>query len=270
MKNNTLAACLALALAALPGYASADGLGALAWSKLARQLAAGDCAGAVKVLNADLAEKSPQAYLLAGSMYEHGACVRRDWKRAMGFYVQAHDGGQPAAALRLAAGFAAPENGPDIAAAIWWAGRSQEIIIDCGIGPIDDPERFVELLRGWSKPRLEHCNYVIGVMSTIAGEVQYPPRAILYGADLDMTLRFLPAVPAFEVKMGKAAQFQVLGVPNYDRPLNERAAKAVAAEFQHTIRQLAIRAVARYPQPAGIDPQSAVLLQLKFNVEKKL
>jgi hypothetical protein len=268
MKNTTLPACLALTLAALPGYATADGLGALASSQLARQLATGDCAGAVKALNANLAEKSPQAYLLAGSMYEHGACVGRDWKRAMGFYVQAHDGGQPAAALRLAAGFAAPENGPDIAAAIWWAGRGQGLGIDCSLGLIDDPERFVELLRGWSKSRLEQCNYVIGVLSTIAGEVQYPPRAISYGADLDMTLRFQPAGPAFEVKMGKAAQFQVLGVPNYDRPLNERTAKAVAAEFEHTVRQVVKRAVARYPQPAGIDPQWALLLPLKFNVKK--
>jgi hypothetical protein len=268
MKKNTLPAGLALVLAALPGYAAADGLGALASSKLARQLAAGDCAGAIKVLNAELAEKSPQAYLLAGTMYEHGACVGRDWKRAMGFYVQAHDGGQPAAALRLAAGFAAPENGPDIAAAIWWAGRGQEQSMDCGVKPIDDPERFVELLRGWSKSRLEQCNYVIGVLSTIAGELQYPPRAAAYGADLDMTVRFVPAVPAFQVKMGKATQFQVLGVPNYDRPLDERAAKAVAAEFQHTVRELLKRAVARYPQPAGIDPQWALLLPVKFIVEK--
>lgn len=270
MKNNTPAACLALALAALPGYAAADGLGPLASSQLARQLAAGDCAGAVKKINADLAEKSPAALLLAGSMYEHGACVGRDWKRAMGLYVQAHDGGQQAAAWRLAAGFAAPENGPDIAAALWWAGKaSPALLAGCGLGTVDDPERFVEQLRAWAKPRLEQCNYVVGVMSTIAGEVQYPARATLYGVDLDIMLRFLPALPALELKMGKAAQFQVLGVPNRDRALSERNAKGVEAEFEHTVRQVARRAVARYPQPAGIDPRKEVLLPLQFIMEKR-
>jgi hypothetical protein len=269
MKKNRLPAWLALLLAALPGHAAADGLGALASSKLVRQLAAGDCAGAIKVLNADLAEKSPQAFLLAGTMYEHGACVGRDWKRAMGLYVQAHDGGQPEAALRLAAGFAAPENGPDIAAAIWWAGRGRQISMDCGLDPIDDPERLVELLRGWSKSRLEQCNYVIGVMSTIAGEAQYAPRAAVFGADVDITLRFLPAVPAVELQMGPSAPFQVLGAPNGDLPLNPRSAKGVAAELENTLRALASRAIARYPQPAGIDPRAAVPLQLKFIMEKK-
>lgn len=268
MTKNILPACLALLLAALPGYAAAKGLGALASSKLARQLAAGDCAGAIKVLNAELAEKSPQAYLLAGTMYEHGACVGRDWKRAMGLYVQAHDGGQQAAALRLAAGFAAPENGPDIAAAIWWSGRAGQEFAGCGLGSVDDPDRFVALLRGWSKPQLEQCNYVIGVMTTIAGEAQYPPRATLFGLDVDIMVRFLPAVPAVELKMGRAAHFQVLGVRNDDLPLNERSAKTVAAEFEHTLREVASRAIARYPQPSGIDPRLAVPLQLKFIVEK--
>jgi hypothetical protein len=47
-----------------------------------------------RALNAGLALKRPESLLLAGTMYALGICVRRDWNRAMGFYVQAHDVGR--------------------------------------------------------------------------------------------------------------------------------------------------------------------------------
>lgn len=120
-----------------------------------------DCNAAVKQLKVGLDEARPEVALLAGSMYENGICVKRSWDHAVTFYVQAYDGGQLEAAERLAAGYADPVQGPDVAAALWWSLRgrvgpqfSGNSSCAAGTEAEQDPDRFVAALRGWEPARL--------------------------------------------------------------------------------------------------------------------
>jgi TPR repeat protein len=203
---------LALALALLAGGAQARTDGERAARDIGERLRASDCKGAVTALNAGLKQGHAEVALLAGSMYENGVCVSSDWQRAVSFYSQAYEDGQAEAASRLAAGFAAPENGPDIAAALWWAnrGRAQaaqtQANVGCAVSPeaAGDPELFVAELRTWPQARLLLCNYIAGVMSTLAAEVQYPSRAIRAAMGSDVYLRFQPAVPRIDMIHGES------------------------------------------------------------------
>jgi len=144
-----------VALAMLAGGAQARTDGEKAVVGIGELLKANDCAGAVKALNAGLQTGYPEVALLAGTMFEAGFCVKKNWDKAVGFYTQAHEGGIREGALRLAAGFADTANGPDAAAALWWAKRAR---LDAGtctsrLPDIDDPDRFVEALRAWPASR---------------------------------------------------------------------------------------------------------------------
>lgn len=86
--------------------------GALAVDAIRGSIAAQNCQQAVDRLKSGLKNEYPEVFLLAGSMYENGICVRRDWDRAVTFYVQAHDAGEKDGAARIAAGYADPANGP--------------------------------------------------------------------------------------------------------------------------------------------------------------
>lgn len=76
--------------------------------------------------------------------------------------MQAHQGGLPEAAERLAAGYADPANGPDAAAALWWnlQGRSGVRTEACAISAeaSKDPDRFVAELQGRAPAKLATCN----------------------------------------------------------------------------------------------------------------
>lgn len=170
----------ALALALLAGGAQARTDGEKAVAGIGERLRAKDCAGAAKALNAGLQAGYPEAALLAGTMFEAGFCVNRNWDKAIGLYTQAHDGGIREGALRLAAGFAAAANGPDTAAALWWAKRAGLDADHCTarLPDTDDPERFVAALREWQPDALAVCNFVVGEMAFIAAEARYPMEGV--------------------------------------------------------------------------------------------
>ena len=167
------------------------------------RITAKDCAGAIKLLNAGLAADSPRMALLAGNMYEQGICLKPNLDRAAGYYITAHNGGERAAAYRLAAAYASREAGPDAAAALWWLrqtdgkyGREH-----CGVDDAakDDPDRFVAVLQTWTPARLAACNYLAGVVATIAGEVQYPKTPHQFEPDGTVMVRFTPALSKIDI-----------------------------------------------------------------------
>jgi hypothetical protein len=263
-------ACLALALAALPVAAHAGRLpaGQAAVESVMDHIRSADCKGAVGALNAGLAENHPEVALLAGSMYDNGVCVRRDWQRAVQFYVQAHDGGHAGAVYRLAAGFAAPENGPDIAAALWWASRIRPAVMEaCAVtgAAADDPDLFVAALNAWPQKRLAHCNYIVGVMSTLAGEMRYPDRPLSFAVGADIEMRFVPAVPRMDLRPTGSTEFTMLGIVDGNEQ-NERYSKRMTAAFLDTVRALSERAIKRYPQPPGIHPESQAVMRFTFTI----
>lgn len=228
-----------------------------------------DCGNAVRELNAGLAKGYPEVALLAGAMFEEGTCLKRDWNRAATFYVQAHEGGQRAARYRLASGYAAPAGGPDMAAALWWANqRGDPVVPACGVSEAagDNPDRFVAELQAWQPTRLQACNYTVGVMSTLAGDLEYPEMARTFSLTGTLHVRFLPSIPQVNVKSTEAGELQFRGV-DYADVLVDRKGRSVTGAFVSNMRQLSDRALKRYPQPAGIDPALAVDVHFVFSLE---
>lgn len=233
-----------------------------------------DCGGAVERLKAGLKAGHPEVALLAGSMYEHGICVKASWDNAVTFYAQAHQGGQMEAAERLAAGFADPARGPDAAAALWWqlqgrgGGRTQRCTVSRQAET--DPDRFVAELKTWQPARLAICNYIAGVISTISSEVKYPGRARAYGLGGEVTLRFLPGVPRIELKKGDSETYQLYGVIDGDTLRDrdrDRDSGPMAGFFEQSMRGVASYALRRYPQPPGIAADAQIVVKYVFELK---
>lgn len=216
---------------------------------LAGRLAAGDCPGAVGFLREGLKGIHPDIALLAGSMYENGLCLKPDWDKAVTLYTQAHHGGLREGADRLAAGFADPANGPDMAAALWWGMQGHTGRIEgCQVSreAEKDPDRFVAELKAWHPVQLAACNYAVGVMSTVSAEAKRPPRREAGGTGAAVVLHFLPAVPRVDLESGGDA------------------ATGKAATFEAEVRMTAERALRRYPRPDGIPPASRITVIYDF------
>lgn len=264
---------LLAALLSLPASAAETAFGRQAAGAIVDRIAAKDCSGAVEDLKAGLKRGFDEVSLLAGSMYDNGVCVRRDWDRAVAFYAKAWDGGMKEAADRLAAGYAAPENGGDIAAALWWANRGRGQagqaygIKNCTVGAtaVDDPDRMVEEMKSWEPARLTSCKYMLGVMSTMAAEVKYPAVAQRYGIGGSVVLRFMPGVPRIEIEKSDLREFEPLS-RNQGDMTRERATKTIA-RFEKTINEVAERALRRYPNPGGIEADTAISVRYVFTMD---
>ncbi|MGJ7917419.1 hypothetical protein ACI48D_18335 [Massilia sp. LXY-6] len=261
-------------LASLLGWSAAAGAatpnpGADAANLVKTRLAAKDCGEAVTELKAGLKQGYREVVLLAAAMHDRGFCVKRDWNRAADFYAQAYQAGMKEAADFLAAGFAAPENGPDVAAALWWASRGRGYAAKgCTVSPAaaDDPDRFVAELATWPQSRRAACNYVAGVLSTIVAEVKYPATAQNYLIEGDIHLRFLPGVPRIDLRMENVSELD----PLERRPnglMRDRSLKKLSADFEKMIDDISKRALQRYPQPEGIPADTVVELSYRFRFD---
>lgn len=249
---------------AAPKAAAADS----ALEDVRRYIEARDCEGAVSRLKGWLKQGEPKVFLLAATMYDNGLCVKRDWTKAVDFYVIAFEKGLPEAAERLAAGYADPGNGPDIAAALWWARKGRSFRLPaCRVSKDveDDPEGFVTELGVWPQERLTRCNYMVGVLSTISAELSYPKTASEFHVGGDVTLRFLPGQARIEVKQEESREYALLGWVDGDA-FRDRWRPDVTSSFEKTMSKLAKRALARYPQPAGIPADMKVETTYSFSV----
>lgn len=243
-----LGLALILALPATGVHARTDGEKAV--NGIGERLRANDCEGVAKALNAGLQAGYPEVALMAGTMFEAGFCLKKDWSRAVGFYTQAYDGGIREGALRLAAGFAAAANGPDAAAALWWARRAK-LHEDCmaGLPDADDPDRFVDALRAWPAEKLKTCNHVAGTMAFMSAEVRYPMEGVGREIAARVKITFTPARHHFRSEA--------------------RGATGPAQEGLAAIVERAISlAGARYPTPEGIPASLEVPFNLVVDTDK--
>lgn len=260
-----LAAPLALLLLA-PGAALAGAqTRSDAVESVMDRIADGDCGMAVSRLKTGLGLEYPEMMELAGSMYENGLCVKRDWQRAVTFYVQAHGAGVRSAASRLAAGYADPANGPDVAAALWWAETAgTRSSAACKVGKTD-PDAFVAELGRWPQEKLTVCNYITGVMATLSGELRYPARAGSLGVGGAVALRFHAGVPRIDVRMSEREEFRLLGIMDGE-DLRDRGTRAVTGSFESELRRVSDRALKRYPHPGGIPADTTIDTRFEFTV----
>jgi len=234
-----------------------------------KEIENGDCQGAVSALNKGLASRYPEVQLLAASLYENGACLKASWRRAENLYLLAYQGGQKMAAYRLAAGAAAPENGPDVATALWWATRAGLRHGSClpSAAALDDAELFLGEIKTWPESRVAACNYVAGVMSTMVAEVRYPAQAINWTVEGDVIIAFRPAQADIALTLNGTEQRLRTGAYNGDR-LWEQNDKAIGSAFVQAVRAVADRALQRYPQPPGIAPEfPEAKVQMRFTMQ---
>jgi hypothetical protein len=275
MRFTLLLAAAGAALLSLPAFGDESSYGRTRVSEIMDRIAVKDCAGAVGDLNAALKKDYAEVQLLAGTMYEHGVCVKRDWDRAVPFYIQSWQGGIKDAANRLAAGYAAPENA-DVAAALWWASRERDRdgrvggiakLTGCTVNPAatGDMDRFVAELQTWPQSRLASCNYMTGVMATIAAELRYPTVAGRYDVGGDVNVRFLPGVPRVDLKLGAIRTIQMSGWIDGDAT---RERESIAKDgFKQALNQVTARALGRYPHPDDIPADTLVEFTYRFDVE---
>jgi hypothetical protein len=251
MKNKALKLGLVVALAilAIPAQARTDGQRAV--GGVGERLRANDCEGAIKNLNAGLVAGYPEVELLAGTLFESGTCVTRDWNKAVRFYSQASEGGMRDGALRLAAGFAANKNGPDMAAAMWWARHAGLQVDNCTphLPKTDDPDQFVQDLRAWPAHQLALCNYAVGVLSLVSTEARYPATGVAREIEGRLEIEYVPATSRFKVNPGHATGPATRG-------LAEVFARALAF------------ATTRYRKPEGIDPAWTISFILVVDTDK--
>lgn len=247
-KRRKLGILLALALQAGCALAATDGEQAVIG--IGERMKAQDCAGAVERLNAGLAERHPEVVLLAGNMFETGACVKPDWNRAVGYYAQAFEAGMREGALRLAAGFAAVAHGPDPAAALWWARRAKLPVDRCmaRLPKTEDPDRFVEELGKWPGQELAACNYVVGVLSFVHAETRHPIHGVKHEASGRIDVEYLPSQSYFHGTVVNSTG---------------RATRDIS-EAWSTIQ---FQAGKLYAKPAGIDPYWKIPFTLLVGID---
>lgn len=238
-----------LASCAHGAHARTDGQQAV--NAVGERIRAGDCEGVIKRLNAGLGAGYPEVALLAGNLFETGGCVKKDWDKAAHFYSVAHDGGMKEGALRLAAGFAADAQGPDRAAALWWARRAGLEAGRCTVNlpKTDDPDRFVEELHKWPQQELAVCNYAVGIMSFVSAEARYPMAGVSREIEGRVEVDYLPAIFNFSTR-----------APDATRPAQYALGEVIAKAESN--------AGARYSKPAGIDRAWVIPFVLIVDAEK--
>jgi len=231
----------------------------------------GDCALAVKRLNAGLPAKYPDLLLLAGAMYEHGVCLKANWDRAARMYSLAHDVGHQAGAYRLVAGYALPGGQPS--AALWWASKFQPSLLPetcrSGVAVVDDVDSFAATLAAWPAARLQGCNYVVGVLAAVVGEMDYPSEAQHFRLRGAVGMSFVPAEPAMTWSTQEFEVVPFSGVVDGDS-VRDRNSSVLRKTFERHLESLGKAALQRYPKPAeGVDPGWRMGRQFVFDLKLK-
>jgi len=213
-------------------------------------VAAADCAAATARLNAGIAKSYPEVFTLAGVMFEDGLCLKPNWDRALGFYERALAAGQGGIAARIAAGYAAPIGGRDLATALWWSIRARTALpAPCAsVAPLAaDADKFVAALNAWPAGQLRACAYAAAVMATVQADAESP--ALGAGTNLRGSYKVTLLPAQGKVDINDDAVLAAGGAPTAsdDRDASE-AKRALSARLVRT----AERALKRYERPAGI------------------
>lgn len=243
----------------------------------AEQLAAGsvraalearDCPKAVQHLKDGLSARHPGLYLIAGTMYEEGLCLKPDWERAQRYYQAGLEAGHRGGQFKIIAGLA---HGPrDIAAALWWAQRGLPgaMPAPCLVEPAihEVPERYVAALQSWPVGQVAACVYTAGVLAMITGDVQYPPDSMGLQLTGRVAMKFVPADSRIEWTTLETDRPPPVGVVSGDWLL-DRQSRGARDSFRRHLDETGQRALKRFaPRPPGIDPGWQSQVQYVFTL----
>jgi hypothetical protein len=225
--------------------------------QISAALRKGNCPAVLQALNDRLPGKHPGVFLLAGSLYEDGLCLKANWERAIDMYLAAHRAGASVAAAHLAAGYARPAAGPDKAAALWWALQADIKLPEPCTEPkplLEDADRFVAALAAWPGQRLDACVYILGVQASIIKSMNRLSIPVDAGFQGSFRFNFNPAAGAIEVVEEVNAEESATQVVTSDDRRSQKT-KAVSEALRRLLYEVTARsALSRYSRPDGIDP----------------
>jgi hypothetical protein len=219
-----------------------------------------DCARVVSRLNDGLEKRFPEAYVMAGALYEQGLCLKAQWDRAATMYQRALAAGHRGGHYRLVAGMAER----DAPVALWWAQEGDGVMLPeaCRV-PADrhrDAGAFAAVLQSWPAGRIAACAYMAGVVAAVSGEIEYPGDAIGTLVEGGIRLHFKPAEGRIEWLPLELSQYSVANQLR-DQPVMPRVNERLRAYAEEVGR----RALARFPRPDGIDPSWQALVDFRFD-----
>ena len=233
-------------------------------------LEARDCPAAVRELNKALAESSPQALLLGGSLFEQGLCLKKDTARAARLYQRAADAGAPGAQGRLAALYASPAAGPNKGAAVWWGLQANlPLPAACKLDKAlqDNAEGFAQAVGSWPDTRLDACVYAAGVLGVLDSEFVLHPISATKGevvVDFQAATGQLDArVAGFTSDLRDASTrvteahslsgvMQSGATPTPEQQIAQRQ-RAELDNLSTQVNLIGRDALARFPRPSGLD-----------------
>ncbi|NGZ84346.1 hypothetical protein [Duganella aceris] len=256
---------LMLALAA-PAWAGTDSLAPdpKGLATVTAFLASGDCPGAVGAIKEGIKSRHPAVLLVAGTMFEEGVCVKPDWDKAVNLYLLADAAGNRSAIPRLAAGYAVA--GREHGLALWWAAH-RPLNLPAACVPAADPEKqqdaFNAALERMPPALFQACVYIAGVTYDVMANVEFPPDAARYRMSGTLAMEFIPAEGAINWRYLRRGDVErPSGVRDMGKEQFEE--HRIENSLMTYVKQKGKAALARYAQPAGIDPAWRVRATLAF------
>jgi len=232
--------------------------------RVAAYLASKDCPGAVNALNEGVKAKQRDVLLLAGSMFETGLCVKENWEKAAHYYQLADAAGNRAAVARLAAGYAVA--GRDNAVALWWNAHYPVPGPDECV-PKADPETDIEAFEAELKRMppavFKACVYMIGVVSAIRAETEFPEAAAQHSVFGVVNMEFNPAAGQISWRQDSPEQ-GITGVKDVNKHEydNQRAVENSLVTYMETTGK---RVLLRFQKPEGIDADTRIRHRFSFS-----
>lgn len=231
--------------------------------RVAAYLASKDCPGAVNALNEGVKARQRDVLLLAGSMFETGLCVKENWEKAAHYYQLADAAGNRAAVPRLAAGYAVA--GRDNAVALWWNAHHPVPAPDECVpkaNPETDIEAFEAALKSMPPAVFKACVYMIGVVSAIRAETEFPVTAAQHDVFGDVTMEFNPA--AGKISWRQAAEQGLAGIKDVNKHEydDRRAIENSLVTYMETTGK---RVLSRFQRPDGIPADTRIRHRFSFS-----
>jgi hypothetical protein len=256
----------ALLLAHVPVHAAPMDVDDDMINEILRKIKGGDCSQAVNVVKDGVSKKLHKITLVAGIMHEDGLCVRKDWKKAVDLYMLAAQQGSKRALSQLVAGYAAPGDTHDPAAAVWYAQESALSPAECRVPDAvhADLDKFGAALSSWPKSRLDACVYASGVTAHLAASMEYPLHASRLTLQGKTRITFIPATKTFIVDTSEVEAVKV-GVVDAGMMRDQDSTQATT-KFRNSVQEAGAKALQRYVQPNGISPAMKTELQFIFHI----
>lgn len=224
-----------------------------------------DCKLAVARLNDGLEQRFPDAFMLAGAMFEQGLCVKVQWDRAATLYQRALAAGHRGGQFRLVAGLAER----DAPVALWWAQQDEAVQLprECRVGADvhASAEAYASALRAWPAGRIAECAYMAGVVAAVTGEVEYPGDALGMRIEGRIEMRFHPGQGRIDWRTEEVARLELSGLVSGDRMMDRDSAK-VRDSLRRYLDEVGRRALARFKAPAGLPADLAVRVAYIFTI----